>query len=218
MCFSATASFVTASVTAIAGIATATQATGPKEVPLASIPLVFAAQQATEGALWLTFQHSLPEAAAPPLANAFIVFALIVWPLLVPLASGLVEPKSGRAAAIAVMFLGGAIVAGYSTYDVMHHPYAAYIVGRSLCYINNSPYPSGLFLAYAAATCGPLIASSHPALRWFGVIIALGLVASLLFFFVNFLSVWCFFAAAGSIVICAYFFGPAAMRHSMTGS
>lgn len=212
MCFSATASFVSASVTGMAGVAAATQVARFREAPLAAIPFVFSAQQAMEGCVWLALQHRLPVADALPLANGFIVCALVIWPLLVPAAAGLIETGDRRLKSMIAMFAGGVIVAAYAAQDIVRHPYAAQIAGHSLCYVNNSPYPPALFPFYALATCGPLVVSSHRALRWFGWIIVIGLALSLLFYFVAFLSIWCFFAAAASVTVCAYFYGPSAMR------
>jgi len=51
MCFSATASFAVAGASGLAGAFTISRAKKLREVPLAAIPLVFAAQQAIEGSL-----------------------------------------------------------------------------------------------------------------------------------------------------------------------
>jgi hypothetical protein len=53
MCFSPTASFVTVGITTAAAIASLTQVRGWRELPLASLPLIFAVQQSVEGFLWL---------------------------------------------------------------------------------------------------------------------------------------------------------------------
>ena len=53
-CFSATASFVTVGTTTAVGIACLSKVRQWRELPLASLPLIFAVQQAVEGCLWLT--------------------------------------------------------------------------------------------------------------------------------------------------------------------
>jgi len=205
MCFSAAASFTAATATGIAGVVTATRVTTFREAPLGSVPLIFAVQQAIEGGLWLVLGHQWPEALGPMLANSFVTIALVVWPLLAPVAILLVEMNSWRRAAIAALLLMGAVVAVYSASDIVQHPYAAQAIGGSLCYVNKSPFPLSLFAAYALATCGPALISSRPVLRGFGVIVVTGGIVSLFFYFVAFLSVWCFFAAAASVVIGAHF-------------
>ena len=48
MCFSAQASFVTAAITGAIGIVSLTRVNEPRELPFASIPLLFALQPAVE--------------------------------------------------------------------------------------------------------------------------------------------------------------------------
>ena len=53
MCFSATASFTVAAIAGAAGVASLTQVTRKQDLLLAAFPLLFGAQQAVEGMLWL---------------------------------------------------------------------------------------------------------------------------------------------------------------------
>ena len=93
MCFSATASFVTAGTTAIIGVVALTRANGPRELPLAATPILFALQQGIEGLLWL----DLPVAPDGPLSTGltllYLFFAEVFWPIFVPIAVLLVEPE-----------------------------------------------------------------------------------------------------------------------------
>src|SRR3990172_6330198 len=113
MCFSATASFVTAAATGTAGLMAISRATEWREIPLATIPLFFATQQAVEGFLWLTLAHDLNSGSSRHLAESFLFFALVFWPAFAPPAALLVEPDAGRARLIAPFVLAGAIVAVY---------------------------------------------------------------------------------------------------------
>ena len=92
MCFSATASFLTASfltggLTGTIGIAALAQTTGRRQWPLAAMPLFFAVQQGTEGVLWLT----LPVAPTGSLSSFLVILSLLMatvfWPIYVPTAS-----------------------------------------------------------------------------------------------------------------------------------
>ncbi len=60
----------------------------------------------------------------------------------------------------------------------------------------------------------PLLISSDPVLRLLGVIVGLGLAVAAGFFYLSFVSKWCFFGAAGSAVIYLYFHRRAAARLS----
>ncbi|MGB8365477.1 MAG: DUF6629 family protein [Rhizomicrobium sp.] len=205
MCFSAAASFAAASVAATAGVLTLSSVTRVREIPLAGAPLIFALQQAIEGALWLTLPHAAISLLALCLANGFVVCAMVVWPLLAPLATSLVEPIRWRRRAISWLVPLGVAFALYSAIDIAAHPYHAVISYKSLCYINNSPYPFYAIFVYFAATCGGFLLSSHGALRVFGLIVVAGLLVSAAFFLTALVSVWCFFAAAASATLLIYF-------------
>ena len=53
MCFSAGASFGASAILGTIGIVTLKKAKTTNQIPFASIPLLFGAQQAAEGALWI---------------------------------------------------------------------------------------------------------------------------------------------------------------------
>ena len=59
MCFSASASFVASAALLTGGVATLKQTTNNGQIPFASIPLLFGAQQLMEGFLWLSLQFRL---------------------------------------------------------------------------------------------------------------------------------------------------------------
>jgi hypothetical protein len=206
MCFSASASFGAAGILALAGGATLSKVRNPKEWPLASVPVVFALQQGLEGMLWLTVPAGHP--AGRPWAISFAVLAMVVWPILTPLAVGWAEQARKRRRLILAFAGPGLAVAGYSILDIWNHPYMAWPAPHSLIYINDSPFPLLLMLAYLAAVCAPPLLSSSPAIRWFGIVIAIGLAITLGFFFVTLVSVWCFFAATASAILVAHFHSP----------
>ena len=62
-----------------------------------------------------------------------------------------------------------------------------------------------LGLAYLGATVVPLLLSSRQTVVALGGIILTGSVVAYLLYWVAFVSVWCFFAAAASALILAYF-------------
>jgi hypothetical protein len=203
MCFSATASFSTAGLLALAGAAALSKAREPRERPLAAVPLVFALQQGIEGWLWLTVPHG--HQGGQRLATSFAILALIFWPAFIPLAVGLAEKARRRRRLMLALMGPGLGVAGYSLLDIWRHPYMAWPAPHSLVYINDSPFPPPLMLAYLAATCLPPLLSSNIAIRWFGIAVTLGLAITLGFFFVSLVSVWCFFAALASAILVRYF-------------
>ena len=205
MCFSATASFTTAVLTGVVGIATLSKATQVREIPIAMIPLDFAAQQVAEGMLWLGFVHAWPAYAMLFIANFFVLIALAFWPMWSPLAVGLAERVPARRRAILALLPVGLVLAGYSAWNLVENPYAASVVHHSICYISRWPYPAAVVPVYMLCTVAPLFLSSDSFLRKLGGVLTIGAVVSFAIFYTSFVSVWCFFAAAASIGIYAFF-------------
>jgi hypothetical protein len=198
MCFSATASFTAAAATGAVGIACIRHCREKTLLPLAAIPLLFAAQQAVEGFLWL----SLPGGRfAPLLANLFVASALVLWPPYIPAAVALAEPDGRRRRPFQLLLAAGAAAAVYTGADMARHPYAASLAAGRLCYINGSPFPGWVLASYFAGTCLPPLLSSRKVLRLFGMLVMVGLGVSLASYYEGFLSTWCFFAAAASLTI-----------------
>jgi hypothetical protein len=205
MCFSASASFTAAAVTGVVGVMAMGKASGWQEKPLAGIPLIFAAQQATEGSLWLALGGMHLAIATSLLTNAYTFVALVVWPIYAPLAVALVEPNRRRRLLMLGLGAMGVVVALYGATHISLHPFTACIVGHSLSYTNGPPHPHLRIGAYEACTCLAFLLSSHRAIRWFGALVIAGLIASTLFFFWTRFSVWCFFAALASATLYWHF-------------
>ena len=201
MCFSATASFLVSGATAVAAAVTLAHARSWREVPLAAMPAVFALQQAAEGGLWLALSATPPSACAPPLTIGFLAIAEVLWPLLAPLAAALVEPDDRRRRLIYACLAAGVIPAAYCAVRLMTVPHAAIIEGHHVAYAAETPLNPAMMLPYIAATVLSLALSSIAAVRTFAIIVAAGYVAAYVCYWQSFVSVWCFFAAAGSTVL-----------------
>jgi hypothetical protein len=213
MCFSATASYAAAAVTGLAGAATLSCVRTWREVPLASIPLVFAAQQAVEGSVWLGLAHQAHDAQHQLLTNLFIYIALGLWPVVVPLSAMLVENVRPRRIAMAGLLVLAIPIAVYGVIDGSLHPYNACVVGHSISYINGKLYPAALLASYVACTVAPMLLSSLRQLKLFGAVLALGLFAAWISFYEALVSVWCFFAAVSSVILVAHFRGRRRVAH-----
>jgi hypothetical protein len=203
MCFSATASFAAAGLLGLTGIATLAQVKRRAELPLALTPLLFAAQQAAEGALWLTVGQG--RAHSIFLANIFAGIALVVWPVMIPIAIALVEREPLRRLVMLMLAPAGIGVAVYSAGTTLAHPYLAWPVGYTLTYVDNHPYSPSMLAIYLICTCLPPLMSSSRILNLFGVIVAAGLGIAMLAYYESFLSVWCFFAALASFTLLRFF-------------
>ena len=78
MCFSATGSFGLAAVIAGVGAVAVAQRKPAAHRMLAVVPLMFAAQQVTEGIVWLTIGDPSERSANLAAVGVFLVFALVV--------------------------------------------------------------------------------------------------------------------------------------------
>lgn len=211
MCFSATASFVTAGITGLVGIATLTRVDRAQEIPLAAFPLIFAAQQMAEGFLWVTLPVPSEAPVASELTQVFLVLSLVFWPAFAPLASYLAEPERARRRMILICLAAGLLVAAYYLVTVIPASPGACISGGHIQYaISQAPPVIGAL--YVAATAAALIVSSMRAVSLLGWIIFAGSIASYFFYWDALISVWCFFAAGASVVLLAHFEKLRALR------
>ncbi len=205
MCFSAPASFVTAGLTGAVGIAALGRARHRRELPLAAVPLFFAVQQGIEGLLWLYLPAAPQGPAASGLSLAFLIFAEVFWPVYVPLAVLLVEPVGRRARLILPFLIVGAALGAYLLEWLLTRPHGAYVAERHVAYVTGHGDSLAVALSYLAATTLPPLLSSQRTIVVLGAIILVGSVVAFAFYWEAFVSVWCFFAAAASLVVLGHF-------------
>lgn len=205
MCFSPAASFVTAALTGAIGIVALTRISGPRDIPLAVMPLVFAVQQSTEGLLWLTLPSDPKGPGAVALVYSFLFFAQVFWPVYAPTAIALVEPKRARWRLMMLLVGVGAVVSALLGWGLVTKPHSALIVEGHIVYLAEVPSLGAVALAYLAATTLPLLLSSQRTLVVSGVVVLLGSVTAHFFYWEAFESVWCFFAATASATILFHF-------------
>ena len=132
MCFSATASFVTAAVTGAAGAAALSRAEEKRELPLATVPIFFAIQQAIEGLLWLMLPVAPASAEASCLTDGFLGFALVIWPAYAPLVAWLIEPDARRKRLILYFVVAGFGVSLYMLWTLWIGDHGASIADQRL--------------------------------------------------------------------------------------
>lgn len=205
MCFSATASFVTVGITTAAAFACLTRVRGWRELPLASLPLIFAGQQAVEGLLWLTLPVDPDGPASSMLTLVFLLYALVFWPAFAPVAALLIEPDRTRHRLMAICAVIGAAVAGYFLWSIFAYPHAASIRGGHIAYTGEPRALPAIGVLYLIATAFTPLLSSHRAVVLLGTIVFGGSIVAYALYWEAFASVWCFFAAAGSVVILVHF-------------
>ncbi len=205
MCFSPLASFVTAGVTGAIGLVSVSRAGDARALPLAATPLIFALQQTIEGLLWLNLEATPDGSASSTLTFLFLFFAQAFWPIYAPLAVMLVEPSPRRRNLMALCLVAGVGVAAYLLWSVLGRPHSALIVDDHVVYVTETRYSAWVSVAYLSATCLPLILSSRRTIVVLGAVVLVGCLTAYTFYWDAFVSVWCYFAAAASVVILGHF-------------
>lgn len=204
MCFSATASFLTAAATGAAGLVCLTQVRRPGELPLAATPLVFAAQQAIEGLLWRRLEDGVGPSEGV-LAIAFLVLAQGLWPAYAPIAALLAEPDARRRRLLAPLAAAGLAVSAYLLWGLATQPHSAAAGHGHIVYDLGAPVSYPIAAAYLTVVSAPLLLSTQRTIKLLGAVVLAGSAVALAFYYEAFQSVWCYFAAAASVVILAHF-------------
>jgi hypothetical protein len=205
MCFSAGVSFTLAGVLAGIGATSVSRSTPGTSRIFAATPLVFAAQQAAEGTVWLTMDgdaHGMVHRAA---IIAFLGVAMVVWPAWAPLAFQRMEQDSSRRRVLSALSLFGAAVAAGGVWLLAQAEPIAMIAGHSIRYdyagAENPLLHASMVLAYLIPTTAPVFLSTTRLSRVIGGVLVASIVLAGIVEREAFTSVWCFFAAILSSLI-----------------
>jgi len=214
MCFSATASFITAMGLAPVGVATLAMARrlGPERwQPLALMPLLFATQQALEGFVWLVLDSPGPAPLLPVVSLAYLGFAFALWPIWIPWCA--LRLATGHLAAwkrllFRTLWGCGALLAVVLWMPLLFDPNLINPIVRrgSIDYQVTAFWPHfgghlAVTLIYALIICLPLLLHPFRRLRWLGVAMAVAFGVTQLAFLHAFSSVWCYFSALISMLL-----------------
>jgi hypothetical protein len=205
MCFSATASFTVSGILASVG-AVAIAQRPPKAVRMVAVlPLLLAAQQASEGIVWLTMGEQPRTLLHSLSVVVFLGFALAVWPTWLPLSLFMAERDEGRRRTLKKLALLGAGVSAYSLSVLASARPIAEIAAHSIRYeygISRRPLVQVAYLLlYIVPTVGPFFVSTVQLSKATGSVLLLALVTTLTIKEGALASVWCFFAATLSVLI-----------------
>lgn len=202
MCFSATASFVAGGALTAIGAATIPLAKTKRELPLASIPLLFGAQQLVDGVSWLSFGAPAIHTVA---AYAYSILAAVVWPIFVPLALLSIETNRARREVLGALALVGVGIGLFFSYYIVFSTVTARVVNNCVVYGTPDHFGFGILAFYLVATVGPFFVSGKKALNLLGVAVFISFSVAWWFYSETFTSTWCFFAAILSALLYWYF-------------
>lgn len=204
MCFSVEADLISGAVLAPLGILSLAQVRTPREVLLASLPLLLAMHQLVESLVWAGFDGDVSATIAHRAALAYAIFALPVMPTLVPLAVLLVVDGPHRRRVLPFLGLGIAVsfVMARVLVDpgltVSQHPYA---IGYYVGFDGDDWFWTSL---YIVAVMGACLVSGQRLIQAFGVVNLVGLTAVGIAYADAFASLWCVYAAFSSVLILAH--------------
>jgi hypothetical protein len=194
MCFSAPASFLAgAALTATGVLTTSAVKKKKKELPFASIPLLFGIQQLFDGIAWISIGKFTGLTSLAAYGYSF--FAYVLWPVLVPFAVLRLESEPKRRKLLRLFLAVGVATGLYAIYLISSGPVTARVINACIRYDTFTPYWLPVLVPYFIATCGSCLISSKKFINWFGLVVLISSGIAAWFYFETFSSVWCFFAA-----------------------
>ncbi len=200
MCFSVQADVVAGVALIPVAVASLREVRCPREVPFAVLPALFAVHQLIEVVVWLGVDGRVGPAALSAAALAYLVFALPILPVLLPLSVLLLEPRGARLRVAPFLALGRARWPARSRgtprrwRGVVKHPHA-------LEYVTGVRSGNLWAVLYVVAVIGPALLSGYRSIVAFGVLNLVGLVAVALLLAEAFDSIWCIYAALASVLV-----------------
>ena len=171
-----------------------------REIPFAALPALFAAHQLIEVFVWLGVQGRVGPSVQSAAALAYLVIALPVLPLLLPLAVLLLEPRGARLRVAPFLALG-AVVCGYLAVAVLTEPVGVVQHPHALEYVTGVRNGDLWAVLYIVAVIGPALLSGYPSIVAFGVLNLIGLILVAVLLVEAFDSIWCVYAALASVLV-----------------
>lgn len=199
MCVSAEADLVAGLTLLPVGVVALREVRHPRELPFASLPVLFALHQLTEALVWARVDS--PDASRSQWAvSVYVAFAMVVLPVLFPLSVLLLEPRGDRLRVAPFVCLG-AVVATVLAVEVFSAPITVIAHPRALEYATGLRHGESLAAAYVVAVISPALLSGYRSVVAFGVVNLVGLLVVAAVYVEAFASLWCVYAAITSCLV-----------------
>ncbi len=172
-----------------------------REVPFASLPLLFALHQFVEALVWagadghdvwLPLQHAA--------VVVYVGYAMGVLPTLMPLSVLLLEPRGDRLRVAPFVFLGALLSVVFAV-EVFSTPVSVVAHPHALEYVTGLRHGVILAVGYVVAVIGPAVLSGYRSIVAFGLVNLIGLIVVAIAYQDAFASLWCVFAALASALV-----------------
>lgn len=204
MCFSASADLVSGIALVGVGVDALRHHRGPRELVLAALPALFAAHQLVETLVWWGLEGRVPWTLGRAALWAYLLFALVALPVLVPVAVGLVETDRRRRRIITALGTGGAVLGGGLLLTLLRGPVTAELARHHIRYDIGLQSGGKLAFVYVLVTCGALLASSDRHITLFGIVNLAAVTVLAWVIVTGVTSLWCAWAAVTSVLIAAH--------------
>jgi hypothetical protein len=202
MCFSPQADLVGGVVISAIGVDAVRHVRQRRElIALAWIPLLLGAHQFIEALTWLWLQGHVPRGAGHLALWAYLLIALVVLPVFVPLAVIALEPTRQRKLMMTPFAVTGAVTAAVLFAAMTGAPIGVRLAPYHLSYSVRLHDGFLITALYVLAVCGPLLTSGYRHVAIFGIVNLLAVVIIARLTASGFASVWCGWAAVSSAAI-----------------
>jgi urea transporter len=133
----------------------------------------------------------------------FLVTALVIWPVMVPLSVRFMEEVKRRKQILTGLLIAGCLLSAVYAFCLVYYDVYPQINSFHIEYVYNVPQTlmTVAFVFYLITTIAPFFVSSVRRMWVFGIMIAISCIVTGIFFAQYLTSVWCFFAAIISIII-----------------
>lgn len=220
MCFSANVSFISAGVLTLISITCFAISKTKGERFASSIPLAFGIQQFIEGLLWLALPGS--SWIVSILTYLYVFFALVWWPIWMPVCIAVYEPDFWRKVMIGVCAALGVCCGIFYIKNLFSYGALALIQNGHITYQSLRPTSvwTGIILTLLYFVCAitPLFLSSRRYMWVLGAAISVAYLISFIFFYAALGSVWCFSAAIISLLtLWIIWYNQKIQRHERSG-
>jgi hypothetical protein len=161
----------------------------------ATVPLVLGIHQLDESLVWWGLEGPVPTSLGRVAMWIYLVIAMVIVPILVPLSIWKLQPTSRRRWVVAPFVALGTGVAIVLLITMLRGPVSVRLGAYHLAYsigLRNGILIVGL---YVLATCGALLCSGYRDIVIFGVANLIAVVVLARLTADGFTSLWCFYAA-----------------------
>lgn len=200
MCFSAEMDLVAGIAITTVGIDAARHVTHRSQAALAAIPLLLGVHQLIETLVWWDLEGRVSACAGDTATWLYLLIALTLMPIAVPLAFLTLRMGRSVAADWAFLAIGGGVGLVLFAQLGLEAP-GRYIDGHHIAYRAGIAYDWITLPLYVVATCGPALLARSRRLQAFGLLnlVAVGVIAWISQTAV--VSIWCVWAAFTSVLI-----------------